>query len=73
MMVHHHVQSLAYPVYLMGPVNPSHGDLSTEVSIVARILGRMGQYAIAGVCLRMLEGDAGLMTKGVAAPRMTTP
>lgn len=73
MKTHYCVWSLVYPICLVGPVNPIHGDLSTRVSTVTHIPGRMGQHAIPGVCLRMQEGDAGFMSKGEVVPDMTTP
>jgi hypothetical protein len=47
--------------------------LSIGVAIVTRILRRTGQYTILGVCLHMLEGDVGFMTKGKTASCTTIP
>jgi hypothetical protein len=49
------------------------GDRSTRVSTMTHLPGRTRRYAIPGVCLCTLEGDAGFVTKGEATPRMTTP
>lgn len=47
--------------------------LSIGVAIVIRIPGRTGQYTILGVCLHMLEGDVGFMTKVETVSCTTIP
>jgi hypothetical protein len=47
--------------------------LSIRVATVTHIPVRMGQYTILGVCLHMLEGGMGFMTKGETAPCTTIP
>jgi hypothetical protein len=47
----------------MSPVNLGCRDLSVGVSTVTYIQERIGWYTMPGVCLRMLEGDARVMTK----------
>jgi hypothetical protein len=51
---------LRWPV---GPVKPSRGDLSIEVSTVTHTPEGLGQYVVPCVYLRMLESDAEGMTK----------
>jgi 5,10-methylenetetrahydrofolate reductase len=48
-------------------------DLSTGVSTVTCVAGKMGQRAITSVCARTLEGDEGLMTICEVMSCMTTP
>jgi hypothetical protein len=57
------IRSGEYPRRPVGPLNPSCGDLSIRVSIVTHTPEGMGQYAIPGVRLRMMEGDAEGMTE----------
>jgi hypothetical protein len=57
------IRSGVYPHRPVGPVNPDHGDLSIEVSTVTHTLEGIWQYAVPGIRLRMMEGDAGGMTE----------
>jgi hypothetical protein len=46
--------------------NPSHRDLSIEVSIVTHMPKGVGKYAVQGIRLRMIKGDTkGMMEDGV--------
>jgi hypothetical protein len=45
---------LRWPV---GPVNPSRGDLSIEVSTVTHMPEGTGQYVVLSVRVYMMEGD----------------
>jgi hypothetical protein len=42
----------------VGPDNPSHRDLSIRVSIATHTPEEMGQYAVPGIPLHMMKGDA---------------
>jgi hypothetical protein len=46
-----------------GSDNPSHRDLSIRVSTVTHMLEGMGQYALPGIHLCMMKGDAKGMTE----------
>jgi hypothetical protein len=54
-----------------GASQPQSGGLSTRVSIVTRIIERIGQYAVQAVCLRTMEGDAVFMMIGEVVPHTT--
>jgi hypothetical protein len=51
------------PTDVYTPVNPGRRDLSVGVSTVTHVQERTGRYTMLGVCLRMLEGDARVMTE----------